>query len=67
MNWQAALTTAAGGIILFLIYDVLSQALVPVLAALDTASHGEGGQGTFALDAVLLVRASRSDCCRSPT
>lgn len=54
VNWQAALTTAAGGIILFLIYDVLSQALVPVLAALDTASHGGGGQGTFALDATAL-------------
>jgi ZIP family zinc transporter len=29
-GWQAALTTAAGGVILFLIYDVLSQAVEPV-------------------------------------
>jgi len=36
-SWQAALTTAAGGVILFLIYDVLSQAVQPASQALDAA------------------------------
>src|ERR1700690_2532907 len=45
-GWQAALTTAAGGVILFLIYDVLSQAVEPVSAALDSARAG-GSSGTF--------------------
>lgn len=40
-RWQAALTTAAGGVILFLIYDVLSQAVEPVSAALDSARAGD--------------------------
>jgi len=40
-GWQAALTTAAGGVILFLIYDVLSQAVEPVSAALDSARAGD--------------------------
>ena len=31
---RAALTTAAAGVVLFLIYDVLSQAIQPVDAAL---------------------------------
>jgi zinc transporter, ZIP family len=46
-GWQAALTTAAGGVILFLIYDVLSQAVEPVSEALDSARAG-GSSGTFA-------------------
>jgi ZIP family zinc transporter len=37
---QAALTTAAGGVILFLIYDVLSQAVEPVDTALKAARAG---------------------------
>ena len=37
---QAALTTAAGGVILFLIDDVLSQAGEPVDRALDEARNG---------------------------
>jgi len=32
-TWQAVLTTGAAGVILFLIYDVLAQALEPVHAA----------------------------------
>jgi ZIP family zinc transporter len=40
-GWQAALTTSAGGVILFLIYDVLSQAVAPVSAALDSARVGD--------------------------
>jgi ZIP family zinc transporter len=39
--WQATLTTAAGGVILFLIYDVLSQAVEPVKTALDAARAGQ--------------------------
>ena len=40
-GWQAALTTAAGGVILFLIYDVISQAVEPVKVALDAARDGQ--------------------------
>lgn len=40
-TWQAVLTTAAGGVILFLIYDVLSQAVEPVSRALDEARAGD--------------------------
>jgi len=46
-SWQATLTTAAGGVILFLIYDVLSQAVAPVSDALDSARAG-GSAATFA-------------------
>jgi ZIP family zinc transporter len=53
-RWQAALTTAAGGVILFLIYDVLSQAVGPVTAALDAARTGRGSSANFALDAAVL-------------
>jgi len=46
-GWQATLTTAAGGVILFLIYDVLSQAVEPVKAVLDSARAGQD-PGRFA-------------------
>jgi zinc transporter, ZIP family len=46
-TWQAALTTAAGGVILFLIYDVLAQAVEPVRAALDAFRRGDS-PGQFA-------------------
>jgi ZIP family zinc transporter len=46
-RWQAALTTTAGGVILFLIYDVLSQAVEPVKKALDSARDG-GSASQFA-------------------
>jgi len=52
-SWQAALTTAAGGVILFLIYDVLSQAVEPVSRALDSARAG-GSPAGFAGDAATL-------------
>ena len=35
------LTTAAAGVILFLIWDILSQAVEPVEAALEAARTGE--------------------------
>jgi zinc transporter, ZIP family len=39
---QALLTTAAAGVILFLIWDILAQAVEPVEASIEAASHGEG-------------------------
>ena len=45
--WQATLTTAAAGVILFLIYDVLAQAVEPVSTALDGFRAG-GQPGQFA-------------------
>jgi ZIP family zinc transporter len=54
-NWQALLTAAAGGVILFLIYDVLSQAATPVTAALDAVSAGRGSGATFVADAAVLA------------
>lgn len=53
-NWQALLTAAAGGVILFLIFDVLDQAMTPVRSALD-ATRGGAPLGTFAVDATVLA------------
>ena len=53
-NWQALLTAAAGGVILFLIYDVLSQAVAPASAALDAARSG-ASLDPFARDAAVLA------------
>jgi ZIP family zinc transporter len=50
---RAALTTAAAGVVLFIIYDVLSQALLPVEAALQAAREGAGA-GQFAGYAAIL-------------
>jgi zinc transporter, ZIP family len=52
-RWQAGLTTAAAGIILFLIWDVLTEAVGPVEEALDVARHG-GPAGDFVLYAATL-------------
>jgi ZIP family zinc transporter len=46
-RWQATLTTAAAGVILFLIYDVLSQAVEPVSAALEAARNGSESPARF--------------------
>jgi len=61
-RWQVTLTTAAGGVILFLIYDVLSQAVAPVTVALDAARDGSGSAAEFGLYAECLAAAWRSDC-----
>ena len=53
-TWQAVPTTGAAGIILFLIYDILAQALGPVTDALEASRSGGGTVGAFALDAVAL-------------
>jgi ZIP family zinc transporter len=50
---RAALTTAAAGVVLFLIYDVLSQAIQPVNAALEAARAGSG-VSDFAVDGATL-------------
>jgi ZIP family zinc transporter len=46
---QAILTTAAAGVILFLIWDILAQAAEPVEASITAASTGEG----LAIDVVV--------------
>lgn len=50
---RAALTTAAAGVVLFIIYDILSQAVRPVDAALQAARAGSG-IGEFAAYAATL-------------
>ena len=52
---QVILTTAAAGIILFLLWDILSQAVEPVEAALKALRVGEAPASTFIVDAVALV------------
>ena len=49
MKWQAALTTAAGGVILFLIYDILVEAVEPVDEALDTVEGRRIGRRVRAI------------------
>lgn len=51
---QAMLTTGAGGVILFLIWDILSQAVGPVEKALEAARDGSGPVSDFAVDAAAL-------------
>jgi zinc transporter, ZIP family len=48
---QAILTTGAGGVILFLIWDILTQAVEPVEAALEGARAGTGSIDEFIVDA----------------
>jgi ZIP family zinc transporter len=49
---QALLTASAGGVILFLLWDILSAAVEPVEAALEGAKAGEGEIGDFWLFAI---------------
>ena len=44
---QAILTTAAAGVILFLIWDILAQAVEPVEEALTAATSGDGPTSDF--------------------
>jgi ZIP family zinc transporter len=48
---QAILTTAAAGVILFLIWDILAQAVEPVEASLEAATGGEGTTTDFLVNA----------------
>jgi zinc transporter, ZIP family len=52
---QVMLTTAAAGVILFLIWDILSQAVAPVEAALESAQSGAGTATDFAIKASVLA------------
>ena len=47
---QALLTTGAAGVILFLIWDILAQAVEPVESALVAATHGEGPTSDFVVN-----------------
>ncbi len=58
----------ATGVLIFLLFDVLSKASDPITAALDQVRTQQTGTGTFALDMFLLVWVSdlaRSDWCIS--
>jgi ZIP family zinc transporter len=52
---QVMLTAAAAGIILFLIWDILSQAVEPVETALEHARSGDGPASEFLVSAAVLV------------
>jgi ZIP family zinc transporter len=54
---QVLLTTGAAGVILFLIYDVLSQAVEPVESALEAAVHEGASIQPFLVNAVALGAA----------
>ncbi len=47
---QALLTTAAAGVILFLIWDILAQAVEPVEEALKAATSGDGPTSDFVVN-----------------
>ncbi len=53
-NWQALLTAAAGAVILFLIYDVLSKAIEPVSSTLDATREG-ASFGPFVVNGAVLA------------
>jgi ZIP family zinc transporter len=55
MRAQVMLTTAAAGVILFLLWDILSQAVSPVEGALQAYKSGAGPLSEFALYAVALA------------
>ncbi|MHB8669731.1 MAG: ZIP family metal transporter [Acidimicrobiales bacterium] len=45
---RAGLNGGAVGVLIFLLWDVLSKGIEPITAALDRASHHHGSWGTFA-------------------
>jgi ZIP family zinc transporter len=47
---QALLTTGAAGVILFLIWDILAQAVEPVETSLEAATNGSGPTGDFVVN-----------------
>jgi len=55
MRAQVMLTTAAAGVILFLLWDILSQAVDPVEGALEAYKSGDGPLSEFILYAAALV------------
>ena len=52
---QVGLTAAAAGVILFLLWDILSAAVEPVEAALEAMTEGEGPAVDFWVDAFVLI------------
>ena len=52
---QAILTTAAAGVILFLIWDILVQAVEPVESSLEAATSGDGRTTEFVTNAAALA------------
>jgi len=52
---QAILTTAAAGVILFLIWDILVQAVEPVESSLEAATSGDGPTTEFVTNAAALA------------
>jgi ZIP family zinc transporter len=51
---QVMLTAAAAGVILFLIWDILSQAVEPIEASIESA-RGGGSSSDFVIDAAVLI------------
>jgi len=49
---QALLTTGAAGVILFLVWDILTAAVEPVESSLEAAVHGSGTTGDFVVNVV---------------
>jgi ZIP family zinc transporter len=47
---QALLTTGAAGVILFLIWDILTAAVEPIEASLEAATHGTGQTADFVVN-----------------
>ena len=47
---QALLTTGAAGVILFLVWDILTAAVEPVEGSLNAATSGEGPTGDFVVN-----------------
>jgi len=52
---QVALTAAAAGVILFLLWDILSAAVEPVEASLEAVSDGSGAASEFWIQAAVLI------------
>ncbi|HET7030675.1 MAG TPA: ZIP family metal transporter [Candidatus Limnocylindrales bacterium] len=52
---QALLTAGAAGVILFLIWDVLGQAIEPVESAIEASADGSGAAADFVVDALGLA------------
>jgi ZIP family zinc transporter len=52
---QVSLTAAAAGVILFLLWDILSAAVEPVEASLEAMTSGDGSASDFWIQAVTLM------------
>jgi ZIP family zinc transporter len=50
---REVLNATATGVLVFLLWDVLSAAVEPIEGSMNDAVHGDGGWGTFALNAIV--------------